>query len=271
VTSADLRRLAIAVACSIAFHEVAVALIPPTATPEPPPHDVVSRVTIVRLTPKPTPLPTPTPTPPPAPHVLARTLAPAGKHARVERKKHVGAHRPTPPKSVHATPDVVPVPTAGTGAGAQRGAGAGSTSTINGTGNGTGATGNGNGAALCGAVDFEASGRAIYDPASGTYQRSNIVATVYYADGSSERIPLDWTWHWKSEADDPFNTSSSAPMLFQFPPAAQRASEPAAIQYIMAHTTPTGRTKLNGQCPDIPPPPSPHGPSATATPESVPL
>lgn len=266
MTSVDLRRLAIAFACSIALHEVAVAFFPQAPAPQPEPRELVARVTVVRIphTPKPSPTPAPTPTPPPQP-VLAHSVAASGKHAHVERIKHVGARRPTPPKSKLATPDVVPVPTAGNGAGAQNGTDAGSASTVNGNGSGTGTTGNGNGAALCGAVDFEASGKAIYDTATAMYERSNIVATVYYADGSSERIPLNWTWQWPSEDADPFNTSSSAPMLFQFPPAPQRATEPPAIQYIMAHTTLAGRTKLNGQCPNIPPPPTPQGPSAPVT------
>jgi hypothetical protein len=174
----------------------------------------------------------------------------------VEKIKRAGAKRPTPPHVIHATPDVS-IPTGGQGAGAQNGRGAGSQSQTNGNGSGTGSTGNGAGAALCGAVDFEASGRATYDQQSGYYERDNIVATVYYADGTSERIPLDWIWRFKSEDDDPFNPSSGAPMLFQFPPEALRASEPPAIQYIISHTTAAGRTKLNDQCPNIPPPPSP--------------
>lgn len=255
MTLLDRRRLLIGLACSIAIHEALLALIPSSPAP-PPTREIVTHVTIAQIVHRRPPAPTPTPVPTPRP--IVRTLVAAGTHAAVERIKHAGARRPTPPKSALATPDAS-VPTGGNGAGAQQGSGAGSTSTVAGNGNGTGANGSGNGAGICGAVDFEASGNATYDPASGTYARSNIVATVYYADGSFERIPLDWTWRWKSEADDPFNTASNAPMLFQFPPAQQQSQEPPAIQYIIAHTTPTGHTKLNGQCPNIPPPPSPHG------------
>jgi hypothetical protein len=258
VTSADLRRLAIAFACSIALHEIAIALIPQQLSQDKP-EVRVAHVSLLRVIPKPTPvhIPTPAPTPTPPPRkVIAPTVVAAGVHARVEKIKHVGEKRPTPPHVLNATPDVS-IPTGGQGAGAQRGQGAGSVSQTNGNGSGTGTTGNGNGAALCGAVDFEASGAAAYDPQSGYYERSNIVATVYYADGTSERIPLDWTWRFKSEDNDPFNPASGAPMLFQFPPENLRASEPPAIQYIIDHTTAAGRTKLNDQCPNIPPPPSP--------------
>jgi hypothetical protein len=259
VTSVDLRRLAIALAVSIAIHEGAVALIPRSNAP-PQQREIVTHVTIARVErrARPTARPTPTPTPPPVRLIVHAALS-AGTHAHVEAIKHVGARRPTPPKSRLATPDVVPVPTGGQGAGAQHGANAGSTSTIAGNGNGTGSQGNGNGAKLCGAVDFESQGPPQIDSASGEYMRSNIIATVYYADGSSERIPLDWPWYWKDENNDPF-ANSDALMLFQFPPQNKIAGEPPAIQYIIDHTTPSGHTRLTDRCPNIPPPPpTPNG------------
>jgi hypothetical protein len=253
VASSDIRRLALAVACSIALHEIAIVLIPPQAPPAPPDGKIVAHVTIARIVPTPAPRPSPTPTPPPE-HAIVHELAAAGAHARIEPIKHIGSKRPTPPHAHYATPDAAPVPTGGEGAGAQNGAGAGSQSTVNGNGNGTGSNGSGNGATICGAVDFEATGKARYDAQHSLYERSNIIATVYYADGSSERIPLDWTWTYANEDADPFNPSSSAPMLFQFPPEEQRANEPEIIQYIIAHTTPAGRTNLNELCPSIPTP-----------------
>jgi hypothetical protein len=246
----DLRRLAIAFACALALHEVVVMLIPAPRTIDTQDEPIVARVTIARIVRTPRPIPTPTPAPA---RVLASSQAPAGAHARIERVKAAGAKRPTPPKVVYATPDVS-IPTGGQGAGAQNGQGAGSLSAVSGNGSGTGDAGNGNGSALCGAVDFESTGQARYDAQTGDYERSNILATVYYADGSSERIPLDWIWRYKSEDVDPF--ASSAPMLFQFPPLEQRSSEPQPIQYIIAHTSADGRTRLNDRCPNIPPPPS---------------
>jgi len=263
VTSQDLRRLAIALACSIAIHEIAAALIPRTAGPSQE-RETVTHVTIARVQRRvPSPTPKPTPTPPP-PRLIVRAQVAAGAHAHVEPVKHAGARRPTPPKVQFETPAAA-LPTGGQGAGAQRGSAAGSTSAQEGAGNGTGAAGPGNGGNLCGAVDFQSTGIATYDPETETYDRSNIVATVYYADGTSERIPLDWTWQWKSEDDDPFNTDQDAPMLFQFPPAGKIAGEPPAIQYIIAHTTRDGRTKLTDRCPNIPPPPpTPHESPAAA-------
>ena len=248
VKAQDVRRLAIAFACAVALHEIAVAFIPLQRPIENQEESVVARVTIARI------VRTPSPTPTPARvHVLAPSQTTAGVHARVERVKHAGAKRPTPPKVHYATPDAS-IPTGGEGAGAQTGTNAGSLANVNGNGNGAGDAGNGSGAAICGAVDFESTGLARYDPQNGDYERSNIIATVYYADGSSERIPLDWIWRYKSEGDDPF--ASSVPLLFQFPPEEQRSSEPPVIQYIMAHTTADGRTRLNDRCPNIPPPPS---------------
>ncbi len=252
-----LRRLAVAFAFALVLHAIAFALIPRQNAMEAPHEAIVARVTLVRIT------HTPSPRPSPTPHaVIAKAIVPAGVRARVEQIKHAGARRPTPPKVVYATPDAA-IPTGGEGAGAQNGAGAGSLSATTGNGNGTGVAGNGNGSGTvpCGAVDFEAIGEAKYNPDTGTYERK-ITATVYYADGSSERIALDWPWQYKSEADDPFN-SDSAYVPFQFPPVDQRASEPPPIQYIIAHTRPNGTTMLSDKCPNIPPPPSP-GPQRDA-------
>ena len=248
-----LRRLAIAVVCALVLHALAVALIPRQSAIEAPKEAIVARVTLARIARTPTPRPSPTPTP--LPHNVIAAV-PAGLHARVERVKHAGARRPTPPKIVYATPDAA-IPSGGQGAGAQHGTGAGSLSATTGNGSGTGqaGAGNGSGAQLCGAVDFEAIGEAKFNPDSGFYERK-IIATVYYADGSSEKIPLDWPWLYKSEADDPFNSDTTY-VPFQFPPIDQRASEPSAIQYIIAHTRSNGTTTLTDKCPNIPAPPSP--------------
>lgn len=247
------RRLTIAAASALVLHAIGLLLIPRQPAVEAPQEAIVARVTLARITR--TPSPRPSPTPPPPPHTTVAEV-PAGVHARIERIKHVGARRPTPPKVVYATPDAA-VPSGGEGAGAQNGTAAGSVSTTSGNGNGTGnaGAGSGGGTPLCGAVDFEATGEAKYNADTGYYERK-ITATVYYADGTSERIPLDWPWRYKTEADDPFS-SDSAYVPFQFPPDDQRSSEPAAIQYIIAHTRPNGTTTLTDKCPNIPPPPSP--------------
>jgi len=255
VKAQDVRRLAIAFACAVALHEIAVAFIPRQRPLENQEEPLIAHVTIARIVHTPTPAPAPTPSPV---RILAPSRTTAALRAHVEPVKHAGAKRPTPPKVALTTPQA-PIPTGGQGAGAQNGTDSGSLSDTSGSGSGTGESGAGNGAGICGAVDFESTGLAKYDPQSGEYERTNIVATVYYADGSSARIPLDWIWYYKSEDSDPF-ASSTVPLLFQFPPKMQRATEPAVIQYIMAHTTADGRTQLNDRCPDIPPPPASAGP-----------
>jgi len=248
-----LRRLGLAVACALVLHAIAFALIPRQRVIEAPQEAIVARVTLARIARTPSPHPSPTP---PPPHKIVAAV-PAGTHARVERIKNAGARRPTPPKVVYATPDAA-IPTGGEGAGAQNGANAGSLSATNGNGTGAGSAGaaNGSGALPCGAIDFEARGIAEFDAGTGYYERNNIMATVYYTDGSYQRIALDWTWRYKSEEQDPF-ANDAAPMLFQFPPAAQRASEPAVVQYIIAHTSAAGRANLAEDCPNIPPVASP--------------
>lgn len=252
------------------MHEIVAGLIPSLA---PSPNDTrehVERVTIARLERKPT--PTPSPTPPP-PHAIALSNlnvtparqpvtvpAPAGRAAHRETIKHMGAPRPKPPRFTHAKPiwDMVPT-TGGQGAGAGKGTDAGSLGEgTNGTGTGTSGSGAGGGGAPCGAVDFSAQGSATFNAQSGFYERNNVRATVHYADGTAETITLDWTWRFRSEDLDPFSPSSNVPMFFQFPPAGQRASEPAVVQYIMKNSKSYGATLLNDKCPNIPPPPSPH-------------
>ncbi len=263
------RRILVALACSVALHEIVAGLIPPFLKPLPDQKEVVERVAIMRVVAKPTPTPTPRPTPTPPPHAMAvatnnvtPTLAPViprpeGKAARKEAIKRAGAARPKPPKVHYQTKPIWDIPTGGQGAGAGRVAGAGSLGNgTNGTGTGNAGTGAGGGGAPCGAVDFMSQGEAIYDDGTRTYDRNNVKAIVHYADGSSQTVDLDWTWHFKSEMQDPFR-NAAAPMLFQFPPPSQRASEPDPVQYIMRYSRETGTTRLQDDCPNIPPPPSP--------------
>jgi hypothetical protein len=249
------RRLTIAAALALVLHAIGLWLIPRQRAIEAPQEAIVARVTLARIVATPAPHPSPMLTPPPH-RVIA--FVPSGVHARIERIKHAGARRPTPPKVVYATPDAA-IPTGGQGAGAQNGTNAGSVSNVNGNGNGTGDAGSGIGSGSaypCGAIDFESIGVAALNDATGYYDRSNIVATVYFSDGSYQKTTLDWTWHYKSEDEDPF-LNDAAPMLFQFPPASQRASEPAIVKYIIAHTYVNGRAELIENCPNIPPQPSP--------------
>jgi len=147
----------------------------------------------------------------------------------------------------------MPISSGGQNAGEGNAQGAGSLGN-GGAGQGAGnqGAGAGGGGAMCGAVDFEALGKAGFDPDSGTYERNNIVAVIHYTDGTSDRVPLDWTWRYKTEDDDPFSNPNQPIVRFQFPPAAQRASEPPAVQYIIKNTRPDGTTVLTDQCPSIP-------------------
>jgi hypothetical protein len=258
----------VALACSIALHEIAAGLIPTFLRPLPDQKEVVERVAIIRVSAKATPTPTPRPTPPP-PHAVSvlrnnvtPTLAPVvpkpeGKSARKEAIKHAGAARPKPPKVHYHTIPIWDVPTGGQGAGAGRIAGAGSLGNgTNGTGTGNEGTGAGGGGAPCGAVDFETNGDATYNDQTREYDRK-VKAIVHYADGSSETVALDWTWHYKTKMDDPFANAAQPEVLFQFPPPALRASEPPPVQYIMQYSRESGTTKLRDDCPNIPPPPTP--------------
>jgi hypothetical protein len=283
----DVRRLLVAIACSLAIHEIVawfITPIAPSTTPEPerPFHVTVARI---ERKPLPTPSPTPKPTPRPTPRVVmpskivASTPVPSpvplteGKAAHKEPIKHHGAARPKPPHVRETKPIWDIVPMGAQGAGAQRGSGAGSLSQRSGTGTGTGAQGNGEGggSAPCGAVDFSASGPAQLNPSTGYYERNNVVAIVHLADGTEQRVALDWTWRYRNEADDPFNPGSSAPMYFQFPPKNLRPGEPETVQYIMRYSAPNGTSILKGdvepvpECPNIPPPPQ-RAPAPESTP-----
>lgn len=260
-----MRRALVALACSLALHEIIAGLIPPLLPRPEPEKETVQHVAIVqvRIAPTPTPTPRPSPSPPPLvslahnnaqPTIAPPVPQPEGKAAHKEAIKREAAARPKPPPSVHATPIWQTVPTGGQGAGAGSKSGAGSLG--NGTsGNGTGVTGSGTGGGggPCGAVDFVAKGDAAYDPQSGQYTRDNVKAIVHYADGSARTVDLDWTWHFRSESADPFK-NPDAPMYFQFPPAGQRGDEPPVVQYIMRYSSAKGKTLLNEACPNIPPP-----------------
>lgn len=257
------RRTIVAAACSLAIHEVVAGLIPPLFRPTPS-REIVAHVTVSEIRVKPTPKPTPRPTPTPIHQVaFAHTNEsvrvapvvpkPEGKAAHKERIKREAAARPKPPP-IEATPIWQSVPTGGEGAGAGARSGAGSLGNgTNGNGTGNAGTGAGGGGGPCGAVDFTSTGVALYDAQSGQYVRNNVKAIVHYADGSARIVTLDWPWYFKSEADDPFE-NTSAPMYFQFPPRAQRASEPPVVQYIMRYSNAAGHTLLDTHCPNIPPP-----------------
>ena len=251
----DSRRLTVAFAFAIALvaiiAQVYMALL---ASRAPDATETVAKSVVITLTkkPKPTPSPTPRPTPTVRPRVIAQVVDP-GKSARKEIVKKPAASRPKVVTKYHSKP-IAAVPVGGQGAGAGRKGTAGS---LGNGGNGTGAGNEGNGSGgVCGAVDFSSSSDPSYDGNAKLYFHDSVEMIVHYGDGHAETIALDYPWHYRTLASDPF-VHSDAIMLFQFPPKAIRASEPALVQYVMAHTDAMGTTTLN-DCGNIPPPPTPH-------------
>ena len=104
-------------------------------------------------------------------------------------------------------------------------------------------------AADCGFVEFLQEGRTEVNQAGVVRER--VKMSVRYADGRSDFVSLDWYWYYPSTAADPFsseNLRKPVTVLFQSPPADKLAKEPFAVKYVMAHTTPEGKTTLE-DCP----------------------
>ncbi|MHB8148012.1 MAG: hypothetical protein ACYDGM_12235 [Vulcanimicrobiaceae bacterium] len=249
----------VALALSIAMHEIFAGLLPglPSQTPV---TERIAHVHVTSISARPTPTPKPPPPPPPPKPVVSHALvlavpqkrsvikAPSGKSARKELIHHAGAARPKPPHILLATPIVASVPVGAQGAGAGKGQGAGSlASGTNGSGTGNSGNGSGSEAAACGEVDFSVVGDARYDRATGFWVYDNVKMIVHLSDGTQEEVTLDYPWRYKSEQMDPFR-HTDVPTFFQFPPKSMRSTEPQAVQYVMEHTTAYGGTTLS-DCP----------------------
>ena len=250
------RRITIAIAISLALHEILAALLPGAPQQE---HvqEYVANVEVLHVV-KATPTPVPRPTPAPVPvrnHAIVLAVpqkktvikAPSGASAHKEVIHHAGAARPKPQKISHAKP-IWDIPVGAQGAGAGKGTGAGSLANgTNGTGTGSNGNGSGSQAAACGEVDFSVTGIPRYDRASGFYVYDRVKLIVHMSDGTQQELPLDYPWRYKSEAGDPF-LHSNVPTFFEFPPENMRANEPPIVQYVMKHTNSYGGTTLNN-CP----------------------
>jgi hypothetical protein len=259
-------RLIVAVALSIALHEIFLSIARLPAAPRPTETEApATRIAIeqpVRTAPpKPSPTPKPTPPPTPPPHVTPPprvTLAPvpqvAAKAKGLPAKRHGGgAHhhvvtKPKPTPAPAANPNAFGAGTgtqAGTGTGIAPGTGGGA------GGNGAGTSGNGNAAvnanAPCGYVDFKPTGPPTYR--DGTAYEP-VEATVTFPDGHQESASFPYKWVYPNgEQTDPWSDTNlkkgNFSIAMQMPPAGtDPATYPSLIQYIMRHTGPDGLTDL---------------------------
>ncbi|MHB8178859.1 MAG: hypothetical protein ACYDA5_07915 [Vulcanimicrobiaceae bacterium] len=261
------RRLLIALALSVAIHEVAMALLPPVLPPPGEPKRAATQIALLQIKRRPQPTPTPTPQPQPTPVAIVHTrvIAPVatpvpvhqtpGKAAHAERIHHQGAARPKPPHLTPATPIPQVVPTGGQGAGAGHAAGAGSLGHGGSQGTGSGASGTGSGGGgqqPCGYVVFiNRNGLSLYDKQTGGFF-VNIKMEVHFPDGRMAAVNLDYPWYYPNQAENPWSRQNldnpDFPVTFQSPPPGKRSGQPPLVQYVMAHSTAHGFTLLR-QCP----------------------
>src|SRR6185312_9633172 len=93
------RRFLVAIACSIALHEIVAGLIPPSLKTATDQKVIVEHVTIAKLI-KPTPSPIPKPTPKVTPRVISLNEN-EGKQAIKEPIKRNAENMVVPPKTIH--------------------------------------------------------------------------------------------------------------------------------------------------------------------------
>lgn len=253
------RRLTVAFAIALAIIEITAMTIPNRTyvIAEQP----IERITIAKMvriihrappTPKPTPKPIVHAKVVAETHVQPRIVSPAApaQHQQVHR---VASARPTIHTRYHSKP-AVHVPTGGHGLGTSKSAKA-VTGGVGPGGTGTGESGAGAGAGgapaahePCGYVDFAPNVKPTVDQKTGRIWEY-VAIIVHFPDGSQQSVDLDYPFFYNSEADDPFMPGhGNIPATFQFPPANQAATEPALVQYVIAHTSPDGFTTLH-DCP----------------------
>jgi len=269
------RRLLLALAFSIALHEIVAAVWPRAQTRRAEEPVVTQTIALTHRpppTPAPTPRPTPVPTPPPtakktpaprytlAPKIVVR--APAAKAAATPRATHGGAAAPKhvthviPPPRIRRSA-VAPSQIAGTHSGEQTGgtgtgAGAGEgTGGLGGTGSGTGTSSTGNGgdtnSAPCGII-YILPGELRYRP-DGTVEQ-HVLAKVILRDGTVEVGKFPYPFIYPGDAANPFRhdagLSKSGGIPVQIPPPDEDVSAmPPPVQVVLKHTNPgTGFTDL---------------------------
>lgn len=255
------RRFLLALAAALVVHAVIAWLISPVR-PHAGAREIVAHVTVARIVARPSPTPSPPPRPAPRVNRVRTVAAPqptvvphttTGKAARASVVQHVAAPRPKPPVTTARKP-VWDVPVGGTGAGAGNRSGAGSIGHGSG-GSGAGSAGEGNGAAggsePCGYVEFSDPDGSRYDPQTHGFWVV-IGMSVHFADGRVAMTQLDYPWYYPSAAANPWSNQNlhdpNFVTTFQFPPPNRRAEEPPIVQYVMAHTSADGYTRLK-DCP----------------------
>jgi hypothetical protein len=252
--------LAVAIALSIAAHEVVAGLIPASPDRSPAARERVSDVRVLTIRRLATPAPRPIPTPV-ARLVFTHTLralpvregasgAPSAARRIAMHPANLAVHR----AAFAAHFETKPVwDTGSTGAGS---AGTGSHgATASGNGSGAGTQGAGTAAANanepCGFVTFSDPHGSQYDSRTrGFYV--DIRMSVHFADGSAQSVMLDYPWYYTSEAENPWSDRNlkdpAFPTRFQPPPPAKIPGEPQLVRYVMAHSTSEGMTLL-ADCP----------------------
>jgi len=253
-------RLVLAVAISIALHEVVAGLIPPGLTHPPASPEVVTHAAILRVAIRK--VPTPAPSRQPAPLAEQRrpiAVANAGARRRLPNR---AVRRVASPATARARPVQSPASepvwdtaSARTNAGARLASAGGTGSASDGVGsagNGAGAPG---GDRPCGFVTFSDPHGSAYDARTRGFW-VDIRMSVRFADGTSQSLILDYPWYYPSEAANPWSDRNlkdpDFPTRFQAPPPEKLASEPALVQYVMHHSTREGLTLL-GDCPTASP------------------
>ena len=103
----------------------------------------------------------------------------------------------------------------------------------------------------CGFVTFSDPHGSQYDPRTHGFW-VDIRMSVHFADGSSQSMILDYPWYYPSEAANPWSDRNlrdpNFPTRFQQPPPEKATGEPPLVQYVMAHSTADGLTLLR-DCP----------------------
>lgn len=255
-------RLILAVAISVALHEVVAGLIPPGLAHPPASDEVVTHVAILRVAIRkvPTPAPSRQPTSLAKQRKVVAVVNAGARRSRLPNRAVVRvASRPSTararPVQSPASKPVWDAASASTNAGARLASAGGNGNASDGAGsagNGAGATG---AEQPCGFVTFSDPHGSAYDVRTRGFW-VDIRMSVRFADGTSQSLILDYPWYYASEAANPWSDRNlkdpDFPTRFQAPPPEKLASEPALVQYVMHHSTPEGLTLL-GDCPTASP------------------